>query len=162
MHGGAWDDRKGRPYAINRCGPDTPGGVSLQNSLLASSRQQEHGGATTCRLRRCPTSVRKSALGAFSDSFSPRGEALSRIHPGTYCQKICRLAPKASPSRETPQGGFSCPFRAIHLQLSWPRLFGTEAMTDVGVCRALPGGTPGTAFPTAGPNKKPPRFRGGF
>ena len=30
MHGGAWDDRKGRPYAINRRGPDTPGGVSLR------------------------------------------------------------------------------------------------------------------------------------
>ena len=30
MHGGTRDDRKGRPYATNRCGPDTPGGVSLR------------------------------------------------------------------------------------------------------------------------------------
>ena len=30
MHGGTGDDRKGRPYAINRHGPDTPGGVSLR------------------------------------------------------------------------------------------------------------------------------------
>ena len=30
MHGGTRDDRKGRPYAINRRVPDTPGGVSLR------------------------------------------------------------------------------------------------------------------------------------
>ena len=30
MHGGTRDDRKGRPYAKNRRGPDTPGGVSLR------------------------------------------------------------------------------------------------------------------------------------
>ena len=50
---GTRDDRKGRPYAINRRGPDTPGGVSLQNSLLAFSQLQEHGAAVTVGRSAC-------------------------------------------------------------------------------------------------------------
>ena len=53
MHAGIRDDRKGRPYAINRRCPDTPGGVSLQNSLLAFSQLQEHGAAVTVGRSAC-------------------------------------------------------------------------------------------------------------
>ena len=52
-----------------------------------------------------------------NDSFSPRGEALSRIQGCSFCFERCRPPPKASPLRE---------------KLSENRLFGTDFLTDVG------------------------------
>ena len=52
------------------------------------------------RLRRCPTSVRKSALGTFSASFSPRGEALSRARVASIDGTRWKSLPRASPLRE--------------------------------------------------------------
>ena len=56
-----------------------------------------------------PHQSRPPLFGGGLDSFSPRGEALSRVRAGLFYRNMCSLPPKASPSRETPQGGLSCP-----------------------------------------------------
>ena len=115
MHAGIRDDRKGRPYAINRRGLDTPGGVSLQNSLLAFSRLQEHSAAVTVGRSACgrPYALNRRGWGRRSLRLGK-----TKNHPVSgvvfaACQKRAVIARRAKP--DAPQGGFSCPFGAIHL-----------------------------------------------
>jgi hypothetical protein len=79
-----------------------------------------YSGIVLHRLRRSPTSVRKSAFGTFSDSFSLKGEAFG-AKSQFYKKEAGRIRDKASPRGE---------------KLSAPRLFGAGGLTDVGWCSA--------------------------
>ena len=62
------------------------------------------------------------------DSFSLKGEAFGGDLHLLQQNKQCWTQDKASPLGETPQGGLSCPFGAIHLQLS--AIGSSEPMAD--------------------------------